>query len=124
MSATASAISADRSVITAPAAVTAMDRRTRALLEAPLAGLLLRLAAPNVLLMLAQSATGLIETYFIGMLGTDALAGVSLVFPGIMLMQMISAGSMGGGISSAVARALGSRRREDAQALVWHALII
>jgi putative MATE family efflux protein len=41
-----------------------------------------------------------------------------------MLMQMISAGSMGGGISSAVARALGGGRREDAQALVWHALII
>ncbi|MBS0642396.1 MAG: MATE family efflux transporter, partial [Proteobacteria bacterium] len=86
--------------------------------------MLFRLAAPNVVLMLAQTATGLIETYFIGMLGTDALAGVALVFPGIMLMQMISAGSMGGGISSAVARALGSGRREDAQALVWHALII
>jgi len=115
----------DRSVVSAVApAPSDMDRRTRALLEAPLVSLLLRLAAPNVLLMLAQSATGLIETYFIGKLGTDALAGVSLVFPGIMLMQMISAGSMGGGISSAVARALGSGRRDDAQALVWHALII
>src|SRR3954468_19076386 len=131
MSATTAAVSPDRSVISSPAtsasvapAAIAMDRRTRALLEAPLVSLLLRLAAPNVLLMLAQSATGLIETYFIGKLGTDALAGVSLVFPGIMLMQMISAGSMGGGISSAVARALGSGRRDDAQALVWHALII
>jgi putative MATE family efflux protein len=101
-----------------------MDRRTRALLDAPLVPLLLRLAVPNILLMLAQSATGLIETYFIGMLGTDALAGVSLVFPGIMLMQMISAGSMGGGISSAVARALGGGRRDDASNLVWHALVI
>jgi len=101
-----------------------MDRRTRALLEAPLIPLLLRLAAPNLLLMLAQSATGLIETYFIGQLGTDALAGVSIVFPGVMLMQMISAGSMGGGISAAIARALGSRRHEDAEALIWHALII
>jgi putative MATE family efflux protein len=102
----------------------AMDRRTRGLLEAPLVPLLLRLAAPNILLMLAQSATGLIETYFVGKLGTDALAGVSIVFPGVMLMQMISAGSMGGGISSSVARALGSGRRDDASALVWHALII
>ena len=102
----------------------AMDRRTKTLLEAPLLSLLLRLALPNVLLMLAQSATGLIETYFIGKLGTDALAGVSLVFPGVMLMQMISAGSMGGGISSSVARALGGGRRDDANNLVWHALII
>lgn len=102
----------------------AMDKRTRALLEAPLLGLILRLALPNVALMLAQSSTGVIETYFIGKLGTDALAGVAIVFPGLMLMQMISAGSMGGGISSAVARALGSGRRQDANDLIWHALVI
>jgi putative MATE family efflux protein len=101
-----------------------LDRRTQALLDAPLLPLLLRLAAPNILLMLAQSATGLIETYFVGKLGTDALAGVSIVFPGVMLMQMLSAGAMGGGISSSIARALGSGRREDANALVWHAIVI
>ena len=100
------------------------DRRTRALLEAPLLPLLLRLAIPNILLMLTQSATGLIETYFIGMLGTDALAGAAVVFPGIMLMQMISAGSMGGGIASSVARALGGGRRDDASQLVWHAVVV
>lgn len=111
----------DRSVAQGKAG---MDRRTRALLDAPLVPLLLRLAAPNLLLMLAQSATGLIETYFVGKLGTDALAGVSIVFPGVMLMQMISAGSMGGGISSAVARALGGGRRDDASLLTWHALVI
>jgi putative MATE family efflux protein len=111
----------DRLVGTGP---TALDRRTRSLLEAPLLPLLLRLSAPNILLMVAQSATGLIETFWVGKLGTDALAGMSLVFPGVMLMQMISGGAMGGGISSSIARALGSGRREDAADLVWHALII
>jgi putative MATE family efflux protein len=100
------------------------DPRTRALLEAPIVGTLLRLAAPNVLVMLVQASVGLIETYFVGKLGTDALAGVSLAFPALMLMQMMSAGAMGGGISSAIARALGARRREDADALAMHALII
>ena len=71
-----------------------------------------------MLVMLAQSAVGLVETYFIGKLGTDALAGVALVFPLLMLMQMMSAGAMGGGISSAIARALGGGRRADADALV------
>jgi putative MATE family efflux protein len=85
---------------------------------------LLRLAAPNVMVMLAQAATGLIEAYFVGKLGTDALAGVALVFPGLMLMQMVSAGAMGGGISSAIARALGAGRRADADAFVAHALAI
>src|SRR6266704_2871194 len=101
-----------------------MDPRTRVLLEAPIASTLLRLALPNMLVMLAQAAAGLVETYFIGKLGTDALAGVALVFPVVMLMQMLSAGAMGGGISSSIARALGGGRRDDADALVLHAIII
>jgi len=101
-----------------------MDARTRALLEAPIAPTLLRLAAPNMLVMVVQAAVGLVETYFIGKLGTDALAGVALVFPVVMLMQMMSAGAMGGGISSSIARALGAGRRADADALALHALVI
>jgi len=101
-----------------------MDPRTRMLLEAPIAPTLLRLAAPNVLTLMAQTAAGLIETYFIGKLGTGALAGVALVFPVVMLMQMMSGGAMGGGIASSIARALGGGRRADADALAVHALVI
>jgi Na+-driven multidrug efflux pump len=100
------------------------DPRTRVLLEGPILSTLVRLAAPNVLVMLIQAGVGLIETYFVGKLGTDALAGVTLVFPVLMLIQMMSAGAMGGGISSAVARALGAGRRGDADALAFHALVI
>ena len=101
-----------------------MDPRTRLLLEAPIGRTLLRLAAPNIVVMVAQAAVGLIETYFVGKLGTDALAGMALVFPVVMLMQMTSAGAMGGGIASAIARALGGGRRDDADALVLHAMVI
>ena len=101
-----------------------MDPRTQALLQGPIVPTLLRMAWPNVLIMFAQAATGLIETYWVGQLGTDALAGMALVFPGVMLMQMFSAGAMGGGISSAIARALGAGKREQADALVLHALAI
>src|SRR6478752_2360995 len=96
-----------------PAAVTVavVDPRTRMLLEGPIAATLLRLAAPNVLVMGAQASVGLIETFFIGKLGTDALAGMALVFPVVMLMQMMSAGAFGGGMAAAVARALGGRRQ-------------
>jgi putative MATE family efflux protein len=110
--------------MTGQATALTMDRRTAELLEAPVLPLLLRLALPNVVVMLAQSSTGIVETYFVGRLGTEALAGVALVFPGVMLMQMISGGSMGGGISSAVSRALGAGRRDDADAFVLHALLI
>jgi len=102
----------------------ALSARTRLLLEGRIVPTLLRMAWPNVLVMLAQAATGLIETWFVSRLGTDALAGMALVFPGFMMMQMLSAGAVGGGISSAIARALGSGRKEDADALIMHAIII
>ncbi len=108
----------------APAPSRPLDPRTRLLLDAPVARTLLRLAWPNILVMLAQASTGLIETWWVSRLGIDALAGMALVFPGFMMMQMLSAGAMGGGISSAIARALGGGRRADADALVLHAIVI
>jgi putative MATE family efflux protein len=98
--------------------------RTDMSLHGPITSTLLRLAWPNVLVMLAQAVTGLIETYFVARLGVDALAGMALVFPGFMLMQMLSAGAMGGGISSAIARAIGAGRRDEADALVLHGIVI
>ncbi|MEO4002083.1 MATE family efflux transporter [Mesorhizobium sp. CAU 1732] len=101
-----------------------IDARTQRLLDAPVLPLLLSMAWPNVLIMVAQASTGLIETWFVAKLGTAELAGMALVFPPVMLMTMISGGAVGGGISSAVARALGGGRRQDADALVLHAVVI
>ena len=102
---------------------TDVSARTRLLLTGPILPTLLQLAWPNVLVMLAQASTGLIETWWVSHLGADALAGMALVFPGYMMMGMLSAGAVGGGIASAVARALGAGRRDDADALVLHALV-
>ena len=101
-----------------------MSPRTRRLLHGAIVPTLLMMAWPNILVMTAQASTGLIETWWVSRLGTDALAGMALVFPGFMMMQMLSAGAIGGGISSAVARALGAGRRDDADALVLHAILV
>ena len=102
----------------------AMNPRTKRLLQGAIVPTLLLMAWPNILVMTAQASTGLIETWWISKLGSSALAGMALVFPGFMMMQMLSAGAVGGGISSAIARALGAGRRADADALVLHALLI
>ncbi|WP_341990806.1 MATE family efflux transporter [Azorhizobium sp. AG788] len=102
----------------------ALSPHTQRLLQEPAVLLLLRLSWPNILIMLAQASTGLVETWWLSHLGTDALAGMALVFPAVMMMQMIAGGAMGGGISSAIARALGAGRRADADALVLHAVLI
>jgi putative MATE family efflux protein len=107
-----------------PRPAPALSPHTRRLLQDPVVPMLLRMAWPNILIMLAQASTGLIETFWVARLGTDALAGMALVFPVVMLMQTISAGAMGGGISAAIARALGRGQRDDADALVLHAVVI
>src|SRR2546425_3117057 len=106
------------------AAEAEVDSRNCELLRGAIVPTLLRLAWPNILVMLAQASTGLIETWWVSHLGTDALAGMALVFPVVMFVQNVSAGAMGGGISSAVARALGAGRRDEADALVMHALVV
>jgi putative MATE family efflux protein len=97
---------------------------TQRLLEAPALPTLLRLSAPGLLLVAFQSMVSVGDTYFVGRLGTAPLAGLALVFPLIMLLQMTSAGAMGGGVSSAIARALGAGEAARARRLVVHALII
>jgi putative MATE family efflux protein len=104
--------------------VTPGAARTRRLLEAPVTPTLLGLAAPNVLVMVLQAVVTTLDAVFVGWLGPAALAGVSLVYPLVMLMQTMSAGGMGGGVASAVARALGAGRRAEAQALAGHAVVI
>lgn len=101
-----------------------VDPRARAMLEGPILATLLRLAAPGVTVMLLQAGVGTMDAVFVGWLGAEALAGVSLVYPLLMLMQTMSAGGMGGGIASAVARALGAGRRRDADRLAAHGLLI
>lgn len=106
--------------ITAPA----HDPRTARLLNAPVLRTLLGLAGPNALVMLTQSAVSMLEGYFLSRLGLDVLAGVSKVFPLVALVTALSTGAVGGGIVSAIARALGQGRRQDAGELAWYALLI
>lgn len=89
-------------------AARARAARTQALLSAPIGPTLAKLAAPNVLAMVVQAAQSIAEAYFASRIGVTALAGLALVFPLVMLTQMLSAGAMGGAISASVARALGA----------------
>jgi putative MATE family efflux protein len=101
-----------------------VDARTQQLLEASPMPLLLRMATPNMLAFLIQASVSMAEVWFIGKLGTLPLAAIALVFPLLMLMQMMSGGAIGGAVTSSVARALGGANRNRGEQLVWHALII
>jgi len=91
---------------------------------APIRGLLIQMAAPNALAFVIQSFVSMAEVWFIGRLGTSALAAIALVFPLLMLTQMMSGGAIGGAVTSAVARAIGAGDLDRTERLLWHALVI
>jgi putative MATE family efflux protein len=109
----------DAAPVRAPAA-----SPVNSLLTAPILPTLLRLAVPNMIAMVGSTLVAIAETSYIGRLGTIPLAAIALVFPFAMLTQMMSAGAMGGGVSSAISRALGAGNHERAATLALHAAII
>jgi putative MATE family efflux protein len=94
------------------------------LLTSPILPTLLKLALPNTIAMFGATLVAVAETSYIGRLGIEPLAAIALVFPFAMLTQMMSAGAMGGGVSSAISRALGAGNRDRAATLALHAAII
>jgi putative MATE family efflux protein len=124
-------ITADPSISAEAPLPTADDRRNaaklrarEAMLHGPIFKTMMRLALPTIGVLVAQTLVNVAETFYVSRLGTDALVGVSLVFPVWMLMMMMAAGGIGGGVASAVARAAGAGRHEDANALVLHTLVL
>lgn len=102
----------------------AINPLTLRLLQAPIVPLILKLAWPNMMIMLAQAGAALVDTWWLAKLGNDALAGMVLVFPFVLLVGTVSGGSIGAGISAAVARALGARQQDEADAVLLHGIII
>src|SRR5580765_7807475 len=94
------------------------------LLASPVLPTLLKLALPNTIAMFGIALVAIAETAYIGRLGVEPLAGIALVFPFVMLTQMMSTGAMGGGVSSAISRAIGAGNRDRAATLALHAAMI
>jgi putative MATE family efflux protein len=98
--------------------------RRQMMLSGPIVPTILSLAAPNVLNVAMQSLVSISDGFFVGRLGVVDLAALALVFPTQMALGQMSAGAMGGGISSSVARAMGSNNRPAAEAAAAHGLVI
>jgi putative MATE family efflux protein len=95
-----------------------------ALTDGPILRTLLWLAWPNVIALSAGTCVVIAETSYIGRLGVESLAAMALVFPFVILTMTMSGGAMGGGVASAIARALGAGDVERASTLAAHALLI
>ena len=88
--------------------MTTLDERANQMMSGPVLMLLLRMATPQAMGFLVQSSVSIAEIWFIGKLGTASLAAMALVFPLLMLMQMLSGGAIGGAVTGSTARKLGA----------------
>lgn len=110
--------------VTLTGASGALEERRAVMLGGPVLPTLFKLTFPVIAVVVAQTFVAILEAYWVSRLGTDAVAGVSLVLPILILMGTMSNGGIGGGVSSAVARAIGADRQADADALLMHTVIV
>ena len=81
--------------------------RREDLLSGPVAPTLARLTGPMILGMVGMVGFNMVDTYFIGKLGTEALAAISFTFPVVFIITSIALG-LGMGAGSAISRAIGA----------------
>jgi len=84
----------------------APDHSTPKLVSGSIPGHLVSQTLPMVIGVAAIMSIGLVDAYFIGQLGRDALAAISFIFPVSVAITSLGVGIMVG-INSVVARALG-----------------
>jgi Na+-driven multidrug efflux pump len=101
-----------------------LSARTQRILEAPVLPLLLSLAAPNIGEAAARITFLTADALFVSWLGSDALAGVAVVFPLFLILQTATASGVGSGVSSAIGRALGAGDHVRATSLAGVAVAI
>lgn len=84
--------------------------------EAPLKKLIISLAIPSIISMLVTSLYNMVDTYFVGQLGTEATAGVGLIFPVMAIMQAFSF-MLGQGSGNYISRTLGARDMKNSETM-------
>lgn len=89
----------------------------------PIVPLLFRLSIPSIIAMAIQAFYSVVDSIYVGRLGTDALSALSLSFPLQMIIIAIAVGT-GIGTSSLISRLLGKGERENAANAAEHVILI
>ena len=92
------------------------------LIGGPIIRTMLSLSLPPTASTLVQLFVALAQVHYVGLLGIEPLAALTLVAPLVLAMQLLSAADVGGAISAATARARGANETDDLQRLVLYAV--
>ncbi|QDG52535.1 MATE family efflux transporter [Persicimonas caeni] len=101
----------------------AKKRADRDLTKGSLPKHIVRLAGPMALGILAIMTMNIVDTYFVGQLGTDQLAAMSFTFPVVFFLSSLTLG-MGVGVTSVVSRAVGRKDHPKARRVTTDALAL
>jgi len=93
------------------------------LTEGPIGRMLIRLTLPMIVGIVSMVAFNLIDTYFIGHLGTRELAAISFTFPVVFVISGLTMG-IGIGASAVISRAIGEGNHEKVRRLTTDSLIL
>lgn len=102
---------------------TTAEQDERDLTQGPLPKHIVRLSGPMAVGILAIMAMNVVDTYFVGQLGTDQLAAMSFTFPVVFFLSSLTMG-MGVGVTSVVSRAVGRRDHGKARRVTTDALAL
>ncbi len=98
-------------------------RTTAKLIEGPIGKTLTNMTIAMTLGMVGMVAFNLIDTFFIGKLGTDQLAALSFTFPVVLVVSSIALG-LGFGASAVISRAIGEGDQHKVQRLTTDSLLL
>lgn len=93
------------------------------MLTAPMPAVLLRMTGPMILGIVAILAFNLVDTFFIGLLGTQALAAISFTFPVTFVVTSLAMG-LGAGLSALLGHTLGQGRHDEAARITTDCLFL
>ena len=93
------------------------------LIEGSVGQQLIKLTIPMIWGVFAVIAFNLVDTYFVGQLGTKPLAAMSFTFPVVMTLGSVAMG-LGVGTSSVISRAIGEGDRNRVQRLTTDSLTL
>lgn len=85
----------------------------------PVGKLIINMSWPAMLSMLIQAFYNIVDSWFLSMIGEEALTAVTYIFPVQMLMIAVGVGT-GVGINSLISRRLGARLQEEADKAASH----
>ena len=102
---------------------TVQTTKSARLVEEPVGKTLVQLTIPMIFGIVGIVAFNLVDTFFVGRLGTDELSALSFTFPVVLIIASLAHG-LGIGASAVISRAIGEGNHHKVQRLTTDSLVL